>query len=136
YLLSDGSWVHELRGDRPGVNPKSRFKTNFDHYESIRMVREKHQWCAEYPYRYVLRSGEIQERTATVTVREYEHRRRWLRWTRLGARIGRSIDVKFSDEVGERTGSWKGGCVGCGYDLLPGETPELALRRMERERKF
>jgi hypothetical protein len=44
--------------------------------------------------------------------------------------------VVFSAEVGERSGSWKGGCIGCGYDLLPDELPEECLRRMERDRKF
>ncbi len=38
--------------------------------------------------------------------------------------------------VGERTGSWKGGTIGCGNDLLPGETMEQSLRRMERDRTF
>jgi len=44
--------------------------------------------------------------------------------------------VKFSDEVGERTGSWKGGVIGTGSEMRPGESPEQCLRRMERERKF
>lgn len=48
----------------------------------------------------------------------------------------RAIDVQFSDEVGERTGSWKGGTIGCGYNMLPGESPLDTLRRMEAERKF
>jgi len=50
--------------------------------------------------------------------------------------IRRMINIEFSDEVGERTGSWKGGCTACGYDWLPGEEQETALRRMERECKF
>ena len=47
-----------------------------------------------------------------------------------------SIGVSFDGEVGEETGSWKGGCVGCGYEMLPGEVPLDTLRRMERDRKF
>jgi hypothetical protein len=47
-----------------------------------------------------------------------------------------SIEVGFDDEVGERTGSWKGGTIGCGYDMLPDESAVQCLRRMERERKF
>ena len=46
------------------------------------------------------------------------------------------MSVNFSDEVGERSGSWKGGTLGCGYDLLKNETMEQCLRRMEKERKF
>ena len=37
---------------------------------------------------------------------------------------------------GERNGSWKGGVLGCGWDMLKGETPLDTLRRMERERRF
>jgi hypothetical protein len=93
-------------------------------------------WVEAYPYRYTLRSGEAQERTATVTV----ERRTWwwksFRWLGWPRKVRTAIDVKFSDEVGERTGSWKGGTIGCGYELQNGETPEQCLRRMEAEREF
>ena len=86
----------------------------------------------QHPYRYILRSGEVQDRIATIKA----ERRLWTRpW--LPRRMERpSIDVSFNDEVGEQTGSWKGGVMGCGYHMLPGETPLDTLRRMERERKF
>lgn len=136
YLLADGTWLDELASDRPGINPKSPFKDNFTHYQHIHNQRKKHEWSQELPYSYTLRSGEVQNVTATITVREYERRRRFLRWTGFGAKVERCIDINFSDEVGERAGSWKGGTVGCGYTMLPDETPEQCLRRMERERKF
>lgn len=88
-----------------------------------------------YLYQYELKSGEIQNRTATVYVDRMTWRARW--WPIIPRQHTRtSINVSFSDEVGEGTGSWKGGCTGCGYEMLPGETPEQTLRRMERERKF
>lgn len=136
YLLADGSWVHELRNDRPGVNKKSRFETNFDHYQYIREIRDTKCWRQDYPYTYVLQSGEVQERVATVSIEEFEYRRKCFRWLPWFARVKRSIDVRFNDEVGERTGSWKGGTIGCGYDMLPGETAWECLRRMEAERDF
>ncbi len=61
------------------------------------------------------------------------HHRKWLPFLK---RVVTSIDVTFNDEVGERSGSYNGGCIGCGYDLLTNETPEQCLRRMEMERKF
>jgi hypothetical protein len=85
-----------------------------------------------HSYRYTLRSGEVQERTATVK----SERRVWTRWWFPWKRDERSIWVEFNDEVGERTGSWKGGVLGCGYDMKPGETPLATLRRMEQEREF
>lgn len=89
-----------------------------------------------YPYRYVLNNGTVQERTATIFVDRRKWRPLCLRWTSLFERVETCIDVKFSEEVGERSGSWKGGCIGCGYELRPNETPLQCLRRMEAERKF
>lgn len=83
-----------------------------------------------FPYVYTLKSGEVQNRVAEVTV----ERRTWKSlWRR---KVSMYIDVRFDQEVGERTGSWKGGTLGCGYDLGINETPYECLKRMEKERKF
>lgn len=98
-----------------------------------------------HPYRYVCRDGKVQNVNATIRVDEMEWR--WaiarllhLPWPR---RIDRSISVEFTagdepkfDGVGERAGSYKGGTIGCGYDMKPGEMPVDTLRRMQRDRKF
>lgn len=94
--------------------------------------RAAQPYTEAHPYTYLLKSGNVQHRTATVSKRRHVLRRRWGWWKW----IKESIDVEFSDEVGERTGSWKGGTIGCGYDLRPGETLLECLRRMERERSF
>jgi len=86
-------------------------------------------------YRYVLNSGEVQERIASFYVERRVRKLRLLRWLPWGV-TSYGIDVEFSDEVGEGTGSWKGGTVGCGYRLRPNETPRECLKRMQRERKF
>ena len=88
-----------------------------------------------HSYRYMLQSGEVQERTATIYV---ERERRKLKLLRLlpFARTTHYIEVQFSDEVGERSGSWKGGTIGCAYEMRPDETPRECLKRMERDRKF
>lgn len=88
------------------------------------------------PYRYVLKRGEVQERIATISVERRAWRPRCFQWTSLFEKVRTCIDVQFSDEVGEKSGSWKGGCVGCGYELRPNETALECLRRMEMERKF
>jgi hypothetical protein len=98
--------------------------------------REAQPYTETHPYTYILQSGEVQNRTATIGKRRHVICHRafkafgWPRW------VKESIDVQFDGEVGERSGSWKGGCIGCGYDLHRGETMEHALRRMEAERKF
>lgn len=100
-----------------------------------RFVKGSHKKLSEpetYPYTYVLNSGEVQSRQATI---QAETRTWWRPWLPF-RRTRRSIDITFSDEVGERSGSWKGGCIGCSYEILRRELPVQALRRMECERKF
>lgn len=116
-LRPDGSWV-------PYVGTYARDK------EPDGRASEQH------PYRYLLKSGEKQEVTATVHVERRIWRLHWLRWTSRFQRLRYAIYVEFSAEVGEGTGSWKGGALGCGYELQPGETPYQCLRRMEQERRF
>lgn len=91
------------------------------------------RYTEEYPVYYRLKNGDMQYSMATV------HRERML-YRIVGRPFKRiihdSIDVSFSDEIGERAGSWKGGVIGCGYECLPGETMGDTLYRMMREKKF
>ena len=89
-----------------------------------------------HPYRYVLKNGTVQDRDATIYGDEREWRWKWFTWLPWPNKISRCISVEFSDEVGERTGSWKGGTIGCDYEWRHDETMLQALRRMEKERKF
>jgi hypothetical protein len=90
-----------------------------------------------HPYRYVTRGGTVQDDIqATITVLEMEWRWRALRWLPWPRMVRRTIEVTFSQEVGEKRGSWKGGCIGCGYEMKRGETPLECLRRMLRDRRF
>jgi hypothetical protein len=83
-------------------------------------------------FTYRLNNGQVQHRIATINPEQRTWKRCWLPHTKTV----QTIDITFDDEVGERTGSWKGGTIGCGYVMLPGETPAQTLRRMERERKL
>lgn len=120
-LRKDEKWEHEFRGDRKWFYE--------DKWNDI-------LWNESHPYSYALKSGEVQNRTATLKVEEREWRPKWFMWTSLFAHISRTIDVRFDGEVGERSGSWKGGTIGCSYGMKDGELPEQTLRRMENERKF
>ena len=98
-------------------------------YKDLRIVET-------HPYTYVLNTGEVQKRKATI----YQERRTWKwKWFKLlpyPKMVRTSINIDFDDEVGEGTGSWKGGTTGCGYDIKKGEPMLACLRRMESERKF
>lgn len=118
--LSNGLWHHEKEGSRLNFEQRSALPT----------------WNETHEFRYVMNSGEIQDRKATVKVSEREWRLRWFKWLPFIKKVRRTISVDFDKEVGEESGSWKGGTLGCGYDLKPGETPEQCLRRMESDRAF
>jgi len=131
-LTQDGrNWITELAGSRTPRDQVSIGEPQCDWFCFADLPR----WKKELPYRYVLKSGKIQNCIATIGVEEREWRWRWLPWLPIG-KVTRAIDVTFSAEVGERSGSWKGGCIGCGYEILHDELPEECLRRMERDRKF
>lgn len=87
-------------------------------------------------YRYTLKSGEVQERTAEVYVERRTWKWHWFPMLPFPKKVVTSLSINFDGEVGEQTGSWKGGVTGCGWDVLPGEDVETAFRRMERDRKF
>lgn len=53
---------------------------------------------------------------------------KWLSWF-CPAKIRRSLDIRFSSETGPEKGSWKGGLIGTGIDMLPGELHEAAFCR-------
>ena len=87
-------------------------------------------------FTYVLRNGTIQNRKAVIQEEEREWRWKLLLILPYPKRVSHYIEINFDDEVGEETGSWKGGTLGCSYQLLPSESPLECLRRMEKERKF
>ena len=117
-LLKGGIWEHETKGNR-----KDFYKEEW---------KEKQEsWTYNYTDSY---DGEVIP--TTIYVDEREWRPKWLMWTSLFAKKSRSIDIHFSKEVGKRKGSWKGGTLGCSYELLPNELPIDCLKRMEKERKL
>ena len=87
---------------------------------------------SSHDYKYTLNSGEVQHIVATIQEQYREWRRFWIPW-KMSVK---SIYVDFSDEIGEKTGSWKGGVFGCSYNMKKGESPYETLKRMEKEEKF
>lgn len=115
-LLKGGLWEHSTQKD------KKEFY--LDKWNNI-------VWSEIYPFTYTLKSGETQYRQATVKVKKIEWRR--IKWLPVFNKIKTTIDVEFNEEVGEETGSWKGGCTGCSYELLPNEDSIKLYRNMLQE---
>ena len=78
----------------------------------------------------------------------YIDEREWIRgkwpWLRAvlkyvpGCRfIRRQMELTFNQEVGARKGSWKGGTIAVGIDMLPGETGnECVMRLISQSSKY
>ncbi len=70
---------------------------------------------------------------ATTAISEYEWKfgEGWFKWLSVfrKSKIRRSLDINFSEEVGPEKGSWKGGTLGHGIDMLENELHESAFRR-------
>lgn len=70
---------------------------------------------------------------ATTLIEERQWKRgcgkfKWVSWF-CKDKVIRSLDIAFSDEVGPEKGSRKGGTLGHGIDMLPGESHQQAFRR-------
>lgn len=125
YVNVDGDWIRESHHPALG-------KT-YIHWTDDPAI-----WTETFPYTYKLKSGKIQSVSAKVCQRRTE----WVwkifkRWNIGPRKVCHALDIEFSGEVGERAGSWKGGCIGYSWELkFPGEEWETALRRMEAVRRF
>lgn len=95
------------------------------------LYRKDQAYTEVHPFTYTLKSGTIQERTATCTVEKRKWHRKWFPFL---ARVQEVIDIEFNDEVGERSGSWKGGTIAMTHELLPNESIADCLTRMKQER--
>jgi hypothetical protein len=139
-LTADGKWnmsTYEQRCQAIRKERKKNPKVGYFDFKDEDFPDHRAIFLGNYTY--TLKSGEIQYRKVKFHIEEREWR--WKIFHKLPFRFGpkkveRSISVEFDQEVGEETGSWKGGATGCGYEMLPGETGFECLRRMERERKF
>lgn len=89
--------------------------------------------CEVHDYYYTRRNGEIQHVKATCYIEEREWHRKWLPMCKM---VRREVDVSLDGEIGEGTGSWKGGTVGFGIDIEEHETISDALVRSMNTRKF
>lgn len=96
-------------------------------------IKDEIVYQETHPYRYTRKSGEVQECLATCYVEQRTYSRKWFPFITWANRY---IDIRFSQELGEKTSSWKGGVVGTSSKMLTGESIEQCLRRVEETRKF
>jgi len=123
-----GHWIKD-KDDKWVVMDHKNNDSNIEPW----IFREQGAYTETHPYTYTLKSGEVQERTAICSVEKRKWHRKWFPFLTMERTV---IDIEFNDEVGERTGSWKGGTIGCSYEMLPNESIKDCLKRMEQTRKM
>lgn len=87
--------------------------------------------CPKATFEFDDYDGKRIQATTRIQEREARFGEGWFKWLSLfrRARIYRSLDIKFSEEVGPEKGSWKGGTTGHSIEMLPGELHEAAFKR-------
>ncbi len=83
--------------------------------------------------RFRIRDFDGAEVVATTRMerREYLFGEGWFKWLSIfrGRRSYPSLDISFDKETGPEKGSWKGGTMGTGINMLPGELHDAAFHR-------
>lgn len=112
---------------RQWVEPRGR-TSGWDRYAEQRAFKETMPKVA-----FLIEDYDGQSITATTHIeeREWTFGEGWFQWLRFFRRnkVYRSLAIEFDKELGPEKGSWKGGTLGTGIEMLPGELHEQAFRR-------
>ena len=113
--------VYEPDGTHFATEEKGKF---FDFMDLKDKCPKSHFGFEDY-------DGDMIVATCTIEEREWHRGEGWFKWLKhfWPAKVVRSLDMWFSAEVGPGKGSWKGGTIGHGIDMLPGETARQAFER-------
>ena len=97
-------------------------------YEEQRAQEER---VPKVRFKFIDYDGDIIEATTHIEEREWLRGDKWCKWLSFfyAPKVVRSLDIEFSKEVGPKKGSWKGGVMWTGINMLPGELHEGAFAR-------
>lgn len=111
--------------------PEGELFYNHQIKADFRIGMEMDDQCPKVHFLFEDYDGEQIVATCMIEEREWHRGTGWFKWLRWFSKpmIRRCLDLKFSAEVGPEKGSWKGGTLGHGIDMLAGESPEAAFRR-------
>jgi hypothetical protein len=125
--------LYDLEGDHFADLPEWGFRSK-NGYAARCALQEA---CPVEKFEFEDFDGERIIATCRIEEMEWKRGKGLSRLLYLGRnRLGRSLDLRFSSEVGERKGSWKGGTVGHSVEMLPGELHEAAFRRYCEKEKL
>lgn len=132
YFLPWTQWrhvrhsVYDLDGALYSDLPEGRW--NSPEYAEGARLKEA---CPTATFAFTDFDGEAMTVTTRIEERQWLRGEGWFRWLAWLSKpiIRRSLDLSFSGETGRRKGSWKGGTLGHGIEMRPGETPAAAFER-------
>jgi hypothetical protein len=135
YFLPWNEWrfvrfsLYDLEGKHFWTMPEKMKGGDFG--AQYKIVREAEERVPKVGFRFKDFDGEEIEATTRIEEREWLRGDGWFKWLSVfyKPRIRRSLDIEFSKEVGPRKGSWKGGTLGHGIEMNPGELHEEAFNR-------
>lgn len=121
--------LYDLTGEHFWTHPEGRL--TLGNHNSWLATKAVENACPSATFAFTDYDGEAL--TATTRIEEREWLFGWgcFKWLSLfrKPKVRRSLSIEFSGETGKRKGSWKGGTMGTGIDMLPGELHESAFRR-------
>ena len=113
-----------------------KFYANFPDFPKLK----RHKWEEEHQATETVKKvsfvfadydGETIIAKCFIEEREWSHGEKWCSWLKYFKKnkVRRSMDIAFSSQMGRKKGSWKGGTLGHGIDMLPNETCIEAFKR-------
>lgn len=117
-----------LDGDHFWTEPERASRWQGGEWEEMDRQRSA---CPQAHFAFTDYDGEQNVVSTRIEEMEWRFGTGWFKWLSLfrKPKIRRSLDLEFFSEVGPEKGSWKGGTLGHGIDMLPGEDHEGAFRR-------
>lgn len=112
--------------------PNDKLLKNTTIFEQIRLAKRS---CPKPVYTLLDYDGTLVRASVVVYYREYRLGINWFKWLGyiIPKRIYRSLNVVYTEEVGKKKESWKGGTLECTYPMLKNETAYDAFVRLCQE---
>jgi len=133
---TEKSWCCHLPWKQWKSVRTSVYSPTGEHFASLERGKffdymKRKEECPKCHFGFEDHDGEMIVATCSIEEHEWHRGEGWFSWLRFfyPKKIRRSLDLKFSAEVGPEKGSWKGGTIGHGIEMMAGETPRKAFER-------
>ena len=125
YDLAGAEFFTEFEADRRAKTKASATRLGYEDQYAAQAAMPKAVFLVDDF------DGERLTVTTHIEEREWKFGEGWFKWLSLFRKpmVRRSLSINFDKECGPEKGLWKGGTMGTGIDMLPGELHEAAFRR-------